>query len=128
MRPKKIWANLAVEDLDRTTQFYTQLGIKPNGRSNELTSFCFGDDNFIVHFFLKEVLTGGMKGEISNSQQANEIIFTLAAESKEQADDWAKEIEKAGGKLVSQPEEFGQGYYGFVFADPDGHRFNVFFC
>ena len=25
------------------------------------------------------------------------------------------------------PEEFGKGYYGFVFADPNGHRFNVFY-
>jgi predicted lactoylglutathione lyase len=40
---------------------------------------------------------------------------------------WSKEVEKAGGNLVSQPEEFGAGYYGFVFSDPDGHKFNVFF-
>jgi predicted lactoylglutathione lyase len=40
---------------------------------------------------------------------------------------WAKEVQKAGGKLVSKPEEFGEGYYGFVLADPDDHRFNVFY-
>ncbi|MCD6063323.1 MAG: glyoxalase, partial [Flavipsychrobacter sp.] len=43
-----------------------------------------------------------------------------------QADSWAKEVEEAGGKIVSSPEAFGAGYYGFVFADPDGHKFNVF--
>lgn len=67
-----------------------------------------------------------MNIEISDSQQANEIIFTLSAETKEQVDSWAKEIEAAGGKIVSKPEAFGEGYYGFVFADPDGHKFNVF--
>lgn len=29
MKTKKIWANLGVEDLDRTTKFYTELGFKP---------------------------------------------------------------------------------------------------
>jgi len=127
MNPKKIWANLTVSDLDRTTKFYTELGFKSNGRSKELTSFFFGDDRFVIHFFLRGILETNTKIKIGDSQNLNEIIFTLSAESKDQADNWAKEIEKAGGTLISQPEEFGEGYYGFVFADPDGHKFNVFY-
>jgi predicted lactoylglutathione lyase len=126
MNPKKIWSNLAVSDLERTTKFYTELGFKPNGSSPELTSFMVGNDDFVMHFFLKDILKTGIKGEISDAQQANEVIYTLSAERKDEVDNWAKEVESAGGKLVSQPEEFGKGYYGFVFADPDGHRFNVF--
>lgn len=30
MKPKMIWANLAVSDLERTTKFYTELGFKSN--------------------------------------------------------------------------------------------------
>jgi predicted lactoylglutathione lyase len=127
MNPKKIWSNLAVADLDRTTEFYTQLGFTFNGRSGDLTSFLFGDDDFIIHFFLKDILRDAMKGEMCDTQRSNEIIFTLSAESREQTDNWAKEVEKAGGTLVSKPEEFGKAYYGFVFADPDGHKFNVFY-
>jgi|SRR3954469_24944707 predicted lactoylglutathione lyase len=127
MNPKKIWSNLAVSDLDRTTKFYTQLGFKPNGKSNELTSFLFGENNFVIHFFLKEILKANVKMEIADSHKLNEIIFTLSAESKEQVNKWAIEIEAAGGKLISKPEEFGKAYYGFIFADPDGHRFNVFY-
>ena len=127
MNPKKIWANLTVSDLDRITKFYTELGFKSNGKSKELTSFFFGDDRFVIHFFLKGILETNTKIKIGDSQNLNEIIFTLSAESKDQADNWAKEIEKAGGTLISPPEEFGEGYYGFVFADPDGHKFNVFY-
>lgn len=122
-----IWANFAVSDLARTTKFYTELGFKSNGSSKDLTSFFVGENDFVMHFFLKDVLKNSMKGEITNSHNSNEIIFTLSAHSNEQVDNWAKEIKKAGGLLVSQPEEFGKGYYGFVFADPDGHRFNVFY-
>ncbi len=127
MHPKKIWSNLAVSDLERTTRFYTQLGFKPNGTSKELTSFLVGEDGFVMHFFLKDILTTAIKGDIIDSHSANEIVFTLSAGSKDQVNDWANEIEAAGGKLVSKPEEFEKGYYGFVFADPDGHKFNVFY-
>lgn len=127
MKPKKIWANFAVSNLQRTTAFYTQLGFKPNGASKDLTSFMFGEEDFIIHFFLKEVIEPNVKGKMADLQYGNEIVFTLAAESREQADKWAKEVEQAGGTLVSQPEAFGEGYYGFVFTDPDGHKFNVFY-
>lgn len=122
-----IWSNLAVSDLERTTKFYTELGFKPNGKSNELTSFFIGKNDFVMHFFLKDILKTSIKGEITDSQISNEVIYTLSAESKDQVDDWAKEVESAGGKIISEPEEFGKGYYGFVFADPDGHKFNVFY-
>ncbi len=127
MNPKMIWANLAVSDLERTTRFYTELGFKPNGSSKELTSFLFGEDDFVIHFFLKEVLQTNIKSEIADSQRVMEVVFTLSAGSKDQVDNWHKEVERAGGKILSGPEEFGEGCYGFLFADPDGHRFNVFY-
>jgi predicted lactoylglutathione lyase len=127
MNPKMVWSNLAVSDLERTTKFYTELGLKPNGSSKELTSFFVGEDDFVMHFFLNHILKTSIKGEIADSQNANEVLFTLSAESKDQVDNWAKEVERAGGKIISKPEEFGKGYYGFVFADPDGHKFNVFY-
>jgi len=127
MKPKNIWANFGVRDLERTTKFYTQLGVKQNGASDQLTSFFFGEEDFIIHFFLKDILEPGMKGQIIDTKAGNEIIFTLSADSKEEVNDWEKEVQQAGGTIVSRPEEFGKGYYGFVFADPDGHRFNVFY-
>lgn len=42
MKPTKIWSNLGVSDLKRTTEFYNALGFKPNGKhsvTKELTSF-----------------------------------------------------------------------------------------
>ncbi|PWN71521.1 glyoxalase [Chryseobacterium phosphatilyticum] len=129
MKPKMIWANLAVADLDRTQKFYTELGFKPNGAhtSKELVSFFVAGNEFIIHFFLKSVIENNLKMlTFNNPQDSNEIIFTLSAESKDQADQWAEEVKNAGGKIVSEPESFGDHYYGFVFADPDGHKFNVF--
>jgi hypothetical protein len=127
MNTKKIWANVTVEDLDRTTKFYTELGFKSNGSSKDLTSFFFGNDDFIIHFFLKDVLKSNVKGEVADLKYGNEIVFTLSADSKEEVNAWQQEVIKAGGSIISPAEEFGQGYYGFVFTDPDSHKFNVFY-
>ncbi|MEP7196512.1 MAG: VOC family protein [Saprospiraceae bacterium] len=127
MKAKKIWANLSIEDLDRTTKFYTELGFKSNGASKELTSFLVGENDFIIHFFFKDKLKSSFKGEIADLKNGNEIMFTLSATSKEEVDDWQKEVKTAGGRIISNAEEFGKGYYGFVFTDPDGHKFNVFY-
>jgi predicted lactoylglutathione lyase len=129
MRPKQVWANLGIKDVARTRKFYTELGFKPNSgfdKSKELTSFLFGDDDFIVHFFLKDSLKESMKGELADLKQGNEIIFTLWADSRVEADTWVNEVRNAGGTIFSEPAEFGAGYYGFGFSDPDGHKWNVF--
>ena len=128
MKPKKIWANLGVKDVERTRKFYSALGFKRNGEHNvkELVSFFIGNDDFIVHFFANDALKKFM-GELSDLKQGNEIIFTLSAENKDEVNAWAEEVRNAGGQLVSEPAEFGEGYYGFVFADPDGHKWNVFY-
>ncbi len=127
MKTKKIWANFSVRDLERTTAFYKQLGFKHNGASDQLTSFFFGEESFIIHFFLKDVLEPAMKGPIADTNSGNEVILTLSADSKEEVNHWEKEVQQAGGTIVSRPETFGAGYYCFVFADPDGHKFNVFY-
>jgi predicted lactoylglutathione lyase len=125
MKPKKIWANFSVKDAKRTNEFYTQLGFKPTKFNNypKLASFLFGDAEFVIHFFevgskIDQYLTTG-------SNSSNEIIFTLSAETEEEVNEWAKKVKAAGGSIFQEVERDESGYFGFGFADPDGHRFNV---
>lgn len=129
MRPSKIWANLAVEDVAKTRAFYKTLGFKSNEGDHinqDLTSFMIGDKNFIVHFFAKAKLQEAIGGALADLSKGNEIIFTLWADTREEADRWAQEVREAGGTLFSEPQAYGPGYYGFGFSDPDGHKWNVF--
>ncbi len=127
MKAKQIWANLAVTDLERTTKFYTELGFNFNGLQNqELTSFSFGENNFTINFFLKDILKNNTHTEIADLKNGNEIVFSLSAESKEEINEWVEIVKKAGGKIHAKPYEIGKGYT-FVFSDPDGHKFNVLY-
>ena len=116
---------MAVENLEQTTKFYTELGFKPNGNSKELTSFIFGESNFVIHFFVKEQLEKFVP-KIANLTNGNEIMFSLSAKDKEEVDKWAEKVKKAGGKVFMEPTKYEQGYT-FGFSDPDGHKFNVLY-
>ena len=125
MKAKKIWGNFSVKDAKRTNQFYTQLGFTPNKPNNypKLASFLFGDDDFVIHFFeqgsqIDEYLTPG-------SKTTSEIIFTLSAETEAEVKEWADKVKKAGGTIFQEVGRDETNHYGFGFADPDGHKFNV---
>jgi predicted lactoylglutathione lyase len=130
MKTKQIWANLATNDLERTAKFYTELGFKannPNGsHGQELTSFSFGENDFIINFFLKNILQNNTRSPITDLKSGNEIIFSLSARSKEEVNEWVEIVKKAGGKITVETYEIGQGYT-FVFSDPDGHKFNILY-
>jgi predicted lactoylglutathione lyase len=125
MKAKRIWANFSVKDVKRTNEFYTQLGFKPNGKNNypRLASYVFGDADFVIHFFeegsqIDKYLAPGVN-------KTSEIIFTLSAETEAEVNEWALKVKNAGGNILQEAGRDEAGYYGFVFADPDGHKFNI---
>jgi uncharacterized protein len=78
----------------------------------------------VLHFFLKDILRSGIKGEIADLKQGNEVVFSR---QQREVNNWENEVKKVGGIIISNAEEFGKGYYGLVFTDPDGRKFNVFY-
>lgn len=124
MKAKKIWANFSVKDAKRTRQFYTQLGFTPNRPNNDpkLASFLFGDDDFVIHFFEQ----GSQIDEyLPSGATTNEIIFTLSATTEAEVKEWIDKVKEAGGHIFNEAGRDKTHHYGFTFADPDGHKFNV---
>ncbi len=122
-----IWANLVSNDLQQTIQFYTDLGFKQNGQNTEeIVSFSIAENNFIINFFATDRFKTALKGNLANSKNENEIIFSLSAESREEVDLWYEKVKKAGATIFSEPENYQLGYT-FGFADPDGHKFNFLY-
>lgn len=128
MKTKQIWANLPITNLERTTKFYEELGFRSDNsvKSDQLISFSFGENNFIINFFLKDILETNTKIKFSDLKTGNEIIFSLSAQSKEEVDEWVKAVKKAGGTISTEPYTIEEGYT-FGFTDPDGHAFNILY-
>lgn len=134
MNTKQIWANLGVENIERTKFFYQSLGFQINGTpSEDMVGFFFGPDNFVIHFFKKEKLESSLEGKTADLSIANEVMFSLAADTKKEYDDWVDEIKQAGGEIVFDSNLDRKEFYdknGFcvcVFTDPDGHKFNLLY-
>jgi lactoylglutathione lyase len=53
------------------------------------------------------------------------IHIAFHAESKEEVEIKARELEKDGYKILSGPRTTGDGYYEFETLDPDGNRIEV---
>lgn len=124
MTAGKIWANFSVKDAKRTSQFYTQLGFIPNKTGNypKLANFIFGENDFVIHFFEE----GSQIDEyIPPGSKTGEIMFTLSAETEEEINELAAKVKEAGGTFIKEAGRDKANYYGFTFADPDGHKFNV---
>lgn len=131
MKTKKVWANLPAKDVEQIRDFYKTLGFRVNGDGgelNKLASFLVGDDDFVVHFFAEERFKESATGEIADLTQGSEVMFTLSADSREEVDEWAEEVKKAGGTIFSKPQTIiNDKWYGCGFADPEGHKWNVFY-
>lgn len=127
MKAKMFWANLAVADIKRTIDFYTSLGVKPNkgAHTEDIASFVFGDNDFVINFFRKEKLEPALCGKAADLTMGNEIIFSISAGTKEEVSAWVEKALESGGKLHREPSSDENGYYYCVFSDPDGHKFNV---
>ncbi|MCD9573904.1 VOC family protein [Flavobacterium soyae] len=127
MKTRMIWGNLVSNDLQKTIQFYTALGFKQNGKeTDELVSFIFAENNFIINFFTAKRFENALRSKLTDTTSNNEIIFSLSADSREEAGLWLEKVKKAGGKIFSEPENFEKGYT-FGFTDPDGHKFNFLY-
>jgi predicted lactoylglutathione lyase len=126
---KEFWVNLPVKDVKKTKEFFTKLGFSLNPRfsnSDEMAGLIIGDKNAIVNFFPESTFKSFTSNEIANTKQAAEVLLSIDAESREEVDEMVKKAIAAGGTISSEPG--GQGWmYGCVFADLDGHRWNVLY-
>ena len=124
MKAKKIWANFSVKDARRTREFYTQLGFTPNKQNNDpkLASFLFGKNDFVIHFFEQG---SRIDDYLPPGSTTSEIIFTLSADTEAEVNEFASRVKEAGGNILQKVRRDENNYYGFAFADPDGHKFNV---
>jgi len=124
----QLWINLPVKDLEKSKKFFSELGFSFNtehGNSPVSASLVIGKN--VVMLFDENSFKGFTKTAITDTGKTNEILISMDAESKEEVDALAKKVSNAGGTIYSEPGEKDGWMYGFGFADPDGHRWNVLY-
>ncbi|HEX2575253.1 MAG TPA: VOC family protein [Aquihabitans sp.] len=122
---RTLFVNLAVEDLQRSVAFFTELGFEFNAQFTDEHATCMVvSDQASVMLLEKSRFKDFTKKDIVDSTGGTEVILALSAESREDVDQLADKALAAGGSASNEPMDMGF-MYGRSFQDPDGHLWEV---
>jgi uncharacterized protein len=123
---RMIFPNLPVEDLDRSVEFFTNLGFTFDERfTDETATAMIVNDNASVMLLVRERFADFTKKEIVDPKIQIGAIMALSADSREDVDDLADKALAAGGSPANEPMEL-DFMYARSFHDPDGHQWEIF--
>jgi uncharacterized protein len=120
-----IFINLSVKDVNKTTNFFKELGFDFNPQfSDESASCMIVSDNIFFMLMTEERLKGFTRKEIVDTTTYAEAIFTISVPSKDQVDELVNKALSSGGTTFSEPQDHGFMYI-WGFQDLDGHLWEV---
>lgn len=125
---RKIFINLPVRDLSKSTEFYTAIGANRNPQFSDDTSSCMVlSDTIFVMLMTYEKWAHFTKKPIADSRHESEVMLALSAEDRRSVDKMTEAAGAHGGKSdINAKQDLGF-MYGRSFEDPDGHIWEVMF-
>jgi len=122
---RKMFVNLAVEDLSRSVDFFTELGFgfDPRFTDEHATCMIVSEEAFVM-LLVQSRFKDFTKKELVDPTTQTEAIVALSAESREQVDELADKALEVGGTVANEPIEM-EFMYARSFQDPDGHLWEL---
>ncbi|WP_405882782.1 VOC family protein [Streptomyces sp. NBC_01136] len=125
MYQQMIFVNLAVNDVDTSKKFFTELGYTINPQFSTDDCACVViSDTIIAMLLSKQRYADFTKKEIADPTRTSEVLLCLSAESREKVDELCDKALAAGGSGTREAQDHGH-MYGRTFDDPDGHTWEV---
>jgi predicted lactoylglutathione lyase len=123
---KQIILNLPVKNLDKSKAFFSALGFTFNPRfSGENAAFMDIVEGSIQAMLTTEPFFQSLIDKpVADAQKANEVVFCLSCESRDEVDSLIAKALAAGGRTPHPPEDHGF-MYDQGFEDIDGHLWNL---
>src|SRR3954465_12261384 len=125
MYQQMIFVNLAVNDVDASKKFFTELGYTINAQfSDENCASVVISDTIVAMLLNKQRYADFTKKEIADPTKTSEGLLCLSAESREKVDQLVDGAIAAGGSASGETQDHGF-LYGRAFDGPDGHTWEV---
>lgn len=120
---KSYWLNIPVKNVAASMEFFEKIGFEVNGGEDDtMAQVMVGDHPFLL--FKDDVLHTFIGGNLADTNTGNEFVISFNMDTNEEVDDLCKKITLNGGWVLKGPGII-KGYYGCLFTDPDGHKYNV---
>lgn len=123
----QIFVNLPVKELQKSIDFFTQLGFEFNPQFTDENATCMivGDDSFVM-LLVETFFKTFTQKDVCDATSHAEAIIALSAESRDGVDELVDKALAAGGKPAKETMDSG-GMYGRSFQDVDGHNWEVMY-
>jgi uncharacterized protein len=122
---RKIFVNLPVKDLNKSKEFFSQLGFTFNQQfTNEKAASMVISDDIFVMLLVEDFFKTFTKKEVADAAKSTEAIICLSAESREEVDEMVSKAIAVGGSAPNDKQEY-DFMYGHGFQDLDGHLWEV---
>ena len=122
---RKIFLNLPVQDLNRSMDFFSQLGFCFNPQFTDEKAACMViSDEAYVMLLRQPFFKTFTRREICDTATHSEGLFALSCTSRAEVDDMVRKALDAGGAPAMPPQDHGF-MYASSFYDVDGHHWEV---
>ncbi len=113
--------NLPVRNLSQSKEFFKKLGFTFNAQFTDETAACMiVNECTFVMLLTHEKFRQFTPNEICDATKSTEVLVCLSCESREVVSEQVRKAVAAGGKIYSEPKDYGF-MYQHGFQDPDGH-------
>lgn len=126
---RELWINIVTDDVHKAVSFYLELGFTLNPHfpvSEEGASFYFNESKLVLMLFHRSFFDGKIPSPLITHPNQHEVLLSIGATSKEDADHLVETAIRLGGKALGTPVWSGN-MYNTGFIDLDGHHWNILF-
>lgn len=123
--PTSIFVNLAVNDLQRSRDFYSALGYSINENFSDDNAICVVMSDAIYAMLLKpDFFKTFTTKELIDAQKSIQVLNALDEPSRDAVDAHLAKALAAGGTETRDVQDMGF-MYSRAYADPDGHVWEI---
>lgn len=120
--PRRIFINLPVTDLPKSTAFYEAIGATNNPQFSDETAACMVlSDTISVMLLTHDKWRTFTTKTIVDAHASAQVALCVSCDSKDEVDAYVANAAAAGGVGDPNPSQDYGFMYGRSFEDPDGH-------
>jgi len=124
---KKIYVNLPVKDLPRSTAFFQGIGYTFDPKfTNEQAACMQLGENLYAMLLVEEFFQGFAKKPVSDARQQTEVLLCVSCDSRKHVDQLVALAMAGGAQQMSPPLDYGF-MYSNGFHDLDGHAWEMMY-
>lgn len=127
MKINQIFVNLPVKNIQKTKEFWTNLGFSVNEQISDERAVCIIMNDTISIMFLTEEFFETFSDRPVPKSDTTQVLVAIGLDSREEVDEVVNAAVANGATQHEEPQDHGWMYQN-SFWDINGHGWNVIFA